>query len=71
MDRKKERGDITNRIILSVGVYILFSIALVAADEFVGWVGAYIVVIAFTTWLIILTEIRKKAGTFNGSLLLF
>jgi len=71
MGRKRDQGDITNRICLSVTVYIFMLFFSALADIFLGWAGPFIVVIPFCAWLIILTEKRKKAGTFNGSLLLF
>ena len=56
--------DITNKIIFNITVYIFFSVAFVAAGELTGWVGAFIVSIAFCVWAFIITEKRKKARTF-------
>jgi len=64
MGKKENQGDITNKVIFHMTVYFLFSIAFIAAGEFAGWVGAFIVAIAFCVWAFIITEIRKKAGTF-------
>jgi hypothetical protein len=61
--------DITNKYIFSIVIFSLWLIVYMTVGVFAGWDGAIIVGIAFSAWLIIRTEIRKKSGTFNGSLL--
>lgn len=65
MNKKKDDRDITNKIL----IWPLWGMVFAIAGMFTKWVGAYIVGIAFSAWLVIRTNMRKKAGTFDGSLL--
>jgi hypothetical protein len=56
--------DITNKVIIYITVYSLFSLAFIAAGEFAGFGGAFIIAIAFCVWAFIITKRRKKTGTF-------
>jgi Flp pilus assembly protein TadB len=67
MGTKEDKENITDKICLYIAICSLWLIVFMVASAFASWIGAYIVGIAFSVWLVIRTYRRKRAGVFYSS----